>query len=168
MKALEVFAGSDGALTREYYSRLSLRGPIGEIAMNLFRAQKCSTRAKKYRGGIRGKGSYSSMAYDRKAWSMEELCRILGHHGQQFKISYGWKLDTTQQGRADWVLYINLPQGQVSFHSTARYGGPDYPGDWDRQRMSEARILAFCDEVWEKYAFAGAAGGSEQDAFHFA
>ncbi len=168
MKALDVFAGSDGVVTREYYSRLQLRGPMGDIAMNLFRAQKCSTRAKKYRGGIRGKGSYSSLAYGRKAWSLEQLCQILRHHGENFKVIYGWKLDTSTNHRATWVLYVDLPQGQVSFHSTERYSGPDYSGDWDGKRMSETRILTFCDWVWENFAFAGAAGGSEQDAFHFA
>jgi hypothetical protein len=168
MKAIEVFAGSNGAMTRKYYSRLSLGGPIGEIAMNLFRAQKCSTRAKKYHGGIRGVGSFSNLSYDKKAWSLEELCRILGHHSEQFHIGYGWKLDASQP-RATWVLYGDLPQGQVSFHSTARYAGPDYAGDWDHQRASEMRILAFCDSVWENVGHAGGtAFSAEQDAFHFA
>ncbi len=40
-----------------------------------------------------------------------------------------------------------LPDGQVSFHSTERYDGPEYEGDWDGQRQSEERILAFADGV---------------------
>lgn len=65
MKALEVFNGSEGAITRAYYAALEQRGAAGIVAVNLFRAQKCSTRAKKYRGGIRGVGSYRGMAYDK-------------------------------------------------------------------------------------------------------
>jgi len=43
---------------------------------------------------------------------------------------------------------VDLPEGQVSFHSLARYAGPDYAGDWDGQRKSEERILRFCDQVF--------------------
>lgn len=69
MNAADVYAGSDGELTKRYYSELETKGPIGLVAMNLFRAQKCSARAKVYRGGVRGRGSYKSMAYERKSWS---------------------------------------------------------------------------------------------------
>jgi hypothetical protein len=155
MKASDVFSGSDGSLTRAYYARLLLRGPMGIIAMNLFRAQKCSTRAKKYRGGIAGKGSYRDMAYDRKNYSMRELCKALLEYGEQVKIRFGWKQDP-RQPHASWVLYVDLPQGQVSFHCTERFAGPDYAGDWDQQRASQIRILRFCDDVFEDIGFAGA------------
>lgn len=111
--------------------------------MNLFRAQKCSSRAKKYRGGIRGIGSFRSIAYDRKGWSIEELCKALAA-APNLGISFGWKKDPLMPG-AEWVLYVDLPEGQVSFHSVQRYLGPDYPGDWDKQHKSEERIIAFCD-----------------------
>lgn len=117
--ALEVFKQSDGAVTRAYYADLERRGPIGVVAMNLFRAQKTSTRAKKYRGGIRGMGSYRSMAYERKAFSMAELCKMLEKHGAALGISYGWKEDPGEF--VPWVLYVDLPGlGQVSFHSLTR------------------------------------------------
>ena len=144
MKAREVFHGSDGAITRRYYAELEQIGPIGVIAMNLFRAQKCSTRAKLYRGGIRGVGSYRGMAYDRKGWSLEKLCEALFEHNL---IRYGWKVDPLED-RNPWVLYVDLPEGQVSFHSPNRYAGPEYAGDWDGILGASAdRILAFCDRV---------------------
>jgi hypothetical protein len=95
MKACDVYAGSDGELTKQYYRELESRGPIGVAAMNLFRAQKCSARAKVYRGGIRGKGSYRAMAYERKSWSMGLLCQALAKYGTQLAIVYGWKEDPT-------------------------------------------------------------------------
>ena len=146
MKALEVFNGSEGALTRAYYAALEQHGAAGIVAVNLFRAQKCSTRAKKYRGGIRGIGSYRGMAYDRKAWSMANLCTALAKHGEALGIVYGWKRDPLAFTNP-WVLYVDLPNGQVSFHSPTRGDGPDYAGDWDAMRASEERILAFCDGV---------------------
>lgn len=167
MKAQDIFAGSDGSVTRDYYYRLMLRGSVGIVAMNLFRAQKCSTRAKKYRGGIPGRGSFSKMAYERKNYSLRELCTAVTNNGVEAGIKFGWKQDSTQP-YAQWVLYVDLPNGQVSFHCTVRYDGPDYHGEWDGQRASEMRILRFCDAVFEKV---GSAGGvsvpAEQQFLHF-
>ena len=146
MNALEIYAGSDGAATRAFYDILEHRGPLGIVAMNLFRAQKCSSRAKRYRGGIRGVGSYRSLSYSRKGWSLEELSKTLARY-PELGIRFGWKKDPKTRG-AEWVLYVDLPEGQVSFHSLARYAGPDYAGDWDGQHKSEERILHFCDQVF--------------------
>ncbi|HXI90495.1 MAG TPA: hypothetical protein VNO24_10820 [Blastocatellia bacterium] len=145
MKALEVYLGSDGALTKLYYAELEKRGPAGLVAVNLFRAQKCSTRAKVYRG--RG---YRGMAYDRKSWSMGNLVNILKQHGAALGISFGWKADplTPFGDEPSWVLYVDLPQGQVSFHSPSRGEGPEYVGEWDGRRLSQERIIQFCDQVY--------------------
>ena len=115
------------------------------------RAQKCSTRAKKYRGGVRGLGSYSRLAYETKSWAMENLCGILDKYGRALKIRFGWKQDPdiVFGERPSWVLYVDLPQGQVSFHAPSRLSPHDYGGDWDREHKSEERILAFCDSVYD-------------------
>ena len=54
-----------------------------------------------------------------------------------------------QKGRpyARHVLYVDLPQGQVSFHSRVKYDGPEYGGDWDGKYKSEERIVEFADAV---------------------
>ncbi len=149
IRAADIYLGSDGEATKRYYAELEAIGPIGIVATNLFRAQKCSARAKVYRGGIRGRGSYRSMAYDRKQWAMDNLCRALAEHSESLGIRYGWKRDeaTVFGNRASWVLYLELPQGQVSFHSPTRGEGPEFAGDWDGVRRSMERILQFCDEV---------------------
>lgn len=141
-----VYRASDGALTTAFYRELSKRGPIGEIAINLFRAQKTSFRAKKYRGG-NAHGSYRAQSYDTKQWAMRNLCQILTEHSTAHGIAWGWKRDHTQTMNP-WVLYVDLPEiGQVSFHSPERHGGPDYPADWDQQRVSAERIIRWCDIV---------------------
>jgi hypothetical protein len=145
-RALAVYEQSDGEVTKAFYADLAACGQVGELAVNLFRAQKCSTRAKVYRGGIRGQGSYRSMAYDRKNWSMQNLAKVLGTHGAGLNITFGWREDQNQDYHS-WVLYVDLPTGQVSFHSATRGNGPDYPGDWDGQHASAERIIAFCDQV---------------------
>lgn len=149
MKAADVYLGSDGDVTRAYYERLSALGPIGIVAMNLFRSQKNSARAKVYRGGIRGKGSFRGMAYERKQWAMDQLCQTLRTQAAELGFIYGWKQDhqTVFQNESSWVLYIDIPgHGQVSFHSPNRGQGPDYNGEWDGIRdASVGRILELCD-----------------------
>lgn len=128
--AVEIYAGSNGDATKAMYDHLARLGPAGEVALNLFRAHKNSGRAKTYRGGIRGKGSYKGMAYDRKAWAIENLCRTLGQHADALGIAWGWKVDPGQ-AKYCWVLYVETPAGQVSFHTEHRGDGPDFDGRWD-------------------------------------
>ncbi|HXC41469.1 MAG TPA: hypothetical protein VN667_21240 [Burkholderiales bacterium] len=127
---LGIYLGSDGEATKALYDRLAALGPAGEIALNLFRAQKNSSRAKGYRGGVPGKGSFRRMAYDRKEWAMENLAAVLGQHGAAQGVTWGWAIDP---GAAfhNVVLYVDIPTGQISFHSGARGAGPDYCGSWD-------------------------------------
>lgn len=155
-RAIDVYAGSDGEVTKRYYAELEKLGPIGLVAVNLFRAQKCSARAKVYRGG-NSNGRYRDQAYARKNWSIENLSAVLNQHAESLGIVYGWKLDSNQEFHNE-VLYVELPGfGQVSFHSALRLTGPIYAGEWDGVHQSEARILAFCDSVMKGAAAATAA-----------
>jgi len=153
----EVFKGSDAALTKEFYKKLESRGPIGVICRELFRAQKASQRAKAYRGG-NGIKSYRSLAYDKKAWSLEQLCKILKEHHQEARMQldpsgntamlWGWREDPAAMHKNKWCLYVDLGDGsQVSFHSVERYEGPNYPHEWDGKHVSTERILAFAARV---------------------
>lgn len=127
---LSIYEGSDGNTTKLLYERLTKNhGALGDIAVNIFRAHKTSGRAKKYRGG-----GYRGMAYDRKDWSIRNLCRVLAECGAAHGIRYGWKVDHSREAH-QWVIYVDLPTGQVSFHQAARGEGPDYPGEWDGVKM---------------------------------
>jgi hypothetical protein len=162
MTALEVFRASDGDLTKQFYAALEEHGSIGIVAVNLFRAQKCSSRAKEYRGR-----KYKGAAYDRKQWSMDNLCDTLSKHGATLGIRYGWKQDeTTLFGdEASWVLYVEVPQGQVSFHSPLRGKGPVYEGEWDRCKdMSAGRIIQFCDSVLQETPGSATSGTASPNA----
>lgn len=124
---LAVYRGSDGDATKRLYAELEQLGPIGTIAVNLFRAQKCSERAKVYRGG-----GYRHEAYARKQWSMDNLCKALAQHAGTCSIRWGWKPDPSMAPDDPYrfVLYVDLPTGQMSFHGP-RGNGPDYGGEWD-------------------------------------
>lgn len=147
---LAVYEGNDGEATKALYARLGNHGPAGTVAINLFRAHKCSTRAKVYRGGVRGKGSYKSMAYDRKQWSMKNLCEALSDHAETLGIVWGWGVDVEQPTHPN-VLYVELPTGQVSFHAGVRGEGPTYPGEWDGIRgKGPNRICRWIMEITTK------------------
>jgi hypothetical protein len=144
------FQGSDGDATKALYDRLSKCGPLGQIALNLFRAHKNSARAKVYRGGIRGQGSFKGMAYDRKEWSIRNLCDVLDRN--RVGIRWGWAIDEEQEFHKH-VLYVDIPTGQVSFHAAARGKGPDYYGKWDGVREAGAgRICEWCARLLERLA----------------
>lgn len=121
---IRIYRGSDGEATLALYKQLETLGPVGALAVNLFRAQKASERAKVYRGG-----GYRGMAYDRKQWAIDNLCTALAANPDA-GIPWGWGLDKTTPVY-EHVLYIDLPTGQVSFHAVARGAGPDYPRGWD-------------------------------------
>ena len=147
-RALEIMVGSDGEATREFYKILEDAGPLGRVAVNLFRAQKTSGRAKMYRGR-----RFKRAAYDTKSWSLANLCEILEKHGAEVGFRYGWKQDTTVVFGEDpsWVLYVDLPTGQVSFHSPTRGKGPEYAGEWDGvPGVSGGRIVGFVQSVYER------------------
>jgi len=142
VRALDVYQGSDGEATKALYADLEKCGPIGVVALNLFRAQKCSARAKMYRGH-----RFKDAAYERKNWSMGLLCDALMAHAAELRIRWGWEIDRSETF-APYVLYVELPQGQVSFHARVRGRGPDFAGKWDGATgASSIRIVSFCESV---------------------
>lgn len=144
---VSIYSGSDGGATRALYQQLEARGPLGVIAVNLLRAQKNSARAKVYRGGERGRGSYRRMAYDRKQWAIEQLAKALLDHAHMHGMCWGWGIDLAQEYH-NVVLYIDLPTGQVSFHTDRRSVGPDYPKQWDGKRdASPQRIWEYAAQL---------------------
>lgn len=139
-EVLAAYEGSDGDVTKRLYEMLRDRGPIGIVAINVFRACKSSSRAKVYRGGVRGKGSYRDMAYERKAWSINNLASELTANPLGFR--WGWGRDPASVG-FEHVLYVDLPRaGQISLHGAARGSGPDYPGRWDGVRGVQGKRIS--------------------------
>lgn len=140
--ALEVFKQNDGEVTKAYYAEMNALGPLAQIAVCLFRAQKRSSRAKDYR--------FRRAAYDVKAWSLQELCRMLNIHGGSTGIVWGWKEDPNVLfgDEPSQCLYVDLPGiGQCSFHNPIRLGGPEYLGEWSGVHNSDSVIIRFCDHV---------------------
>jgi hypothetical protein len=88
------------------------------------------------------------MAYGKKQWSMDKLCSVLFDHSKALGINWGWKRDDNAGGFHDWVLYVDLPTGQVSYHTSARGMGPDYSGEWDGVRgESNERLIKWVDTI---------------------
>lgn len=129
-RALEVYGGSDGEATKALYEELIALVPAGLVAMNLFRTLKNSERAKSHRGG-NARGSYRQQAYDRKHWSIEQLCKTLRAHSGELGLDWGWAVDPIKERHRD-VIYVDLPTGQISFHTEPRVPDcPNYSFGWD-------------------------------------
>jgi hypothetical protein len=152
-----IFQGSNGDATRMLYRDLEAFGQVGVIAVNLFRACKCSERAKLYRKGP----GYKTAAYERKDWSIKNLAAALrAQRGDQLlDMQWGWAIDQDLRDRGDphhHILYVEPPTGQVSFHVGERYDGPDFAGQWDGAKGTAAeRICRFVVEVFKHGALAG-------------
>lgn len=132
-EVIRIYEGSNGDATRALYAQLATMGPQGHVAMNLFRACKCSERAKVYRGH-----GYRDAAYGRKQWSMDNLCSVLL---AQRAENWGWGVD--EKARAEGslhhhVLYVETVAGQISFHTDCRGQGPDFRGQWDGVKNASA------------------------------
>jgi hypothetical protein len=137
----EVIEGSDATATKALNRALEAVGPLGNVAHHLLAAQKNSSRAKKFR-------SYADRYYDTKGTQIVALTDAL----QCTELVWGWGADPN--GFLPWVLYVDLPTGQVSFHSRARGVGPDYPGVWDGvQRASEPRIIAWAQSLLPTWTY---------------
>ena len=142
--ARHIYEGSNGHDTSAYFAQLRRAGLAGLLALHLFRASKTSTRAKRVRGGPDyGALRYRDLAYRAKNLALQDLVALLEAHPL---FPYGWGTDPSF-GLSRSVLYVDLPQGQVSFHTTMRLSSVKYPGTWDRTYDSTPRILAFCDAV---------------------
>ena len=140
-RVMTVYLASDAEATRQLYADLAERGPAGELAVNLMRACKKSERAKVYRGQ-----RFRSASYDGKQWAMGEICRLLLQN-TGLVSAWGWKVDPEQPYHSQ-VLYVELPTGQVSFHTAVRGAGPDFPGEWDGQRdRASARVCAWAAQI---------------------
>lgn len=142
MNAYEIYAGSNGEATTALYAQLTTIGPLGSIARDLFRACKTSERAKGYRRRI-----HKQESYGRKNWSLGLAVDTLLEHAATYGIKWGWKQDPNPPVGFPWVLYIELPNGQCSFHAPARGKGPDYAGEWDKSRTSAHVIVNFTQGI---------------------
>lgn len=141
-RAMEVFAQNNGEVTKAYYAELDAIGPMGKVCTALLRAQKRSDAAKRYRAR-----KHTESAYGVKNWSINELTRLMLEHASLLGIRWGWKKDRNTPGY-EWVIYVDTPNGQVSFHSPYRGSGPQYEGRWDGIRgIGRYRITDLCDHV---------------------
>lgn len=143
MTVMEVYEGSSGQATLDLYAKLEKLGPVGVVALNLFRAQKASARAKVYRRKFKG------VAYEKKNWSLKLLCDALTGHAPNFGLTFGWREDPNQEYH-NWVLYVDLPTGQVSFHSANALSAQRYDRPWDSSGDSASRIVQFVQRVVDR------------------
>ena len=131
----EIVEGSDAGATKALYRALDAVGPLGQVAHHLLAAQKNSSRAKRYR-------SYADRYYETKGSQLDQLTHVL----PETTLVWGWGEDPA--GPLPWVLYVELPTGQVSFHAHRRGDGPTYADAWDGiPGASQWRIIRWAQSL---------------------
>ena len=136
---------SDASRTKRLLRALTATGQLGRIASDLFRAQKSSARARSIEAVSTGDPRIPSWPTGARArcWPL-----FAKRWSRMPRVWSGAGARTLPGIFARWVLYVELPTGQVSFHSPDRLDGPVYPGAWDGMRDASAgRILRLCDQI---------------------
>lgn len=115
--------------------------PYGRLLRALDRAQGANERAKArsangihfhgYSGGRFRRANYRSSRaarardYAAKEQAIGEATGLASAGG----VKFGWA--RSDDAGVPWVVYFEIPTGQVSFHSPTRGVGPDYDSEWD-------------------------------------
>ena len=154
-KALRQASAKKAAETRRRRALLS-KTNYGKLLLHLLEAQNASDRAKArpsnnkhyydYVGDDLSRYAEANYRRSRRAREndyFEKEIAIKNAVGVALElgIKFGWKFDPV---REMWVVYFELPTGQVSFHTMERFSGPEYFGEWDgvagmsRKRIEEA------------------------------
>lgn len=136
---------------------------LGKLASALERAQRFSDSAKSraanglpireyYDGSPYCSANYRRSRgarendYQAKELAVRDACALAPLAG----IRFGWKREEGVD--PPWVVYFDLPTGQVSFHSPVRGEGPEYPEEWDGRRASTRRIKELIGRLVEQDA----------------
>jgi hypothetical protein len=115
-------------------------GPTGEIASFMLRAQIYSDAAKSA-----DTRSDAQDIYSRKNWAMQRLYFALKAHAASAGLEWGWGPDPDTRYYPH-VLYVDVPTGQISFHSP--WGGqPQYTKSWDGSGDTRERIIAWAQTI---------------------
>lgn len=141
------------AATRKRNARLASTG-YGRLLIALREAQEASDRAKsRAANGCRRRDYYErdNSTYARANYRRSREARARDYEDKESAIQnavalaplcgiiFGWGVSEEEM----YVVYFDLPPGQVSFHCTQRFEGPEYAGTWDGIRgVSGERIEA--------------------------
>lgn len=109
-----------------------------------------------YRGSNRSKHAYHAYRgsrdarqrdYSEKASALDEAAVA----AQECGVNAGWQPNSDKDSPVPYIVYFDLPTGQVSFHTTSDCGLPRYDGEWDQEtEVAQARIEAAIDEYLAK------------------
>lgn len=145
LRAIDAFNTMDMETTTQYQNELYCRGPEGQLAFGLFRAQKRSTKAKGYR-----KGSHRASSYAAKNDALKYVDAVLTRWGDELVASWGWKMDPYQE-KHNQVLYVDFGCGyQCSFHSEVRHSRKEFDSDWNSSSSSINTVTSYCDQIMQQ------------------
>ena len=156
-RSVRAAAARRGAETRRI-NRVLAATPLGRLLIALRTAHEASARAKsraadglrlrEYDDGSRYRwANYHRSRQARENDYAEKRAAVAEAVGlaKEAGINFGWQRNGSL---IPWVVYFDLPTGQVSFHVENRGDGPDYDKPWDGvQNASGDRITAAITEL---------------------
>lgn len=131
-------------------NQLRLHGRVGMIGAALLNCQKESSNAKKHLKGHAGAIQSRRLSRERYQQKHQAMAALQVHLKEYQTFNWGWAPDPNpSKSSAVHVLYVDLPTGQVGFHSTQMLGrnAKVYTGQWDGQNKNMERIFKFCEDI---------------------
>ena len=150
IRVVKAFYGYDAMAIQDVKARLKAGGLKGELADLLFEAERTDLNA----GVCRTTPACSWTSRHRRKWdrwirALKALVSFLDRSASQLGIHWGWQEHENQTGPF-WVVFIDLPTGQVFYSAPERLTDHQYEGSMEWSESNEIPIFEFCEEILAK------------------
>ena len=141
------FCMSDAPLSRSLCRDLDSKGPIGQLASLLFKAEKAAMQAKSYVGKAPVSGRpYRNYSQDRMREMLAKAVSLLDAHAVAMGVTWGWSRNDAP-GKPPWILCIDLPTGQVTYRVQERHLEAACELESENELLNSSLITKFCAGV---------------------
>lgn len=143
----EAFHASDAQSSRRLCRDLDTKGPMGQLASLLFKAEKAYRQMKSYQGTAPvSRRPYRNYSQDRMREMLAKAVRLLDAHAKAMGVTWSWRRDD-KSGSSIWVLSIDLPTGKVIYRLPYRQAGPDCESSLEDDARNSDLVTEFCAAV---------------------
>ena len=148
----EAFHASNAPMSRQLCKELESKGPIGQLAALLFKAEKARKQAKSYLGRAPVSGRpYRGYSYDRMREMLAKAILLLEAHAVAMGMPWSWHRED-KPGAPFWSLTIDLPTGRVAYRMPYLYAEPEYYSGVEDDAENSDQVTEFCagvlDGLW--------------------
>ena len=148
----ETFHASNAPMSRQLCKELESKGPIGQLAAMLFKAEKANMQAKSYLGRSPVSGRpYRGYSFDRMREMLAKAIRLLDAHAKAMGTPWSWHRED-KPGGPFWSLTIDLPTGRVAYRMPYLYAETESNSGVEDDAENSDQVTEFCagvlDGLW--------------------